>query len=69
MKDYSIDSFSLPCECGGTARFKIIIGTDQDETVNNLGFICACDTCDRASGMTNEISEAYSDAQNDVDPK
>ncbi|EMK8419702.1 hypothetical protein V9O75_002824 [Shigella sonnei] len=63
MKDYSIDDFSLPCQCGGTVHFKVIIGTDQEEKLTSLGFLAGCDTCQRSSAMAEDIHEAYSHSQ------
>lgn len=63
MNDYLINYFSLPCKCGGSVSFRVIIGKDINETINDMGFISLCESCNRGSGISNDISEAYLESQ------
>lgn len=63
MKDYLINSFSIPCQCGGLVRFKIVIGKNQKDITDHLGFLAFCETCEKSSGMESDIQEAYSSSQ------
>lgn len=66
MNEYLISGFSQKCKCGGSVKFKIVIGEDIDDILNELGFLSHCDECDRSYGLASSISEAYSESQIDV---
>ncbi|HFQ9467562.1 TPA: hypothetical protein ACHTH4_004774 [Escherichia coli] len=66
MKHYPIQDFSLPCPCGGIVTFCVIVGEDQNNKINDMGYLAGCDTCNSSSGLTNDIAEAYEEIKNDL---
>jgi hypothetical protein len=63
MKTYVINDFSKKCICDGKIFFEVVIGVDEVGYENNLAFIAKCDSCDRYSGFTSDMAEAFSQTQ------
>ncbi|EJX4247901.1 hypothetical protein OD507_004420 [Salmonella enterica] len=64
---FRINNFRQPCLCKGEIHLYVVIGEDQDERINDLGYIAQCNTCNRSSGMENSIYEAYNYSQSSAE--
>lgn len=63
MEKFRINNFTQKCICSNDVQFYVVIGLNQDEQIDDLGYIAQCDHCHRSTGMLSSISEAYEDSQ------
>jgi hypothetical protein len=63
FEKFVINGFVQKCRCGGEIFLSVIIGEDQENFINDLGYIAQCKECLRTGGMENTIREAFDNSQ------